>query len=213
MKLTQQIIATCFIALLVPQVAQALLITDLDLSSLSFEVDGPLPSDPTAATGTSNGIGFTLTMMSPHTFYAAFSNTTNVQGYNDLPGSYDDLHLGHSFTISFATPIEALLVALANDNATGAGPDFGLTPVDSTGITVTGTQLAINDIGGSLVLFEFATPVTSLSHTEWLVNGQPPLDGWDTSFFAYAAESAVPVPATIALFGLGLLLLGWRRRG
>ena len=176
--------------------SQATTISSLDLSALSFEVDS-LPSSTWAAsaTGTSNGIGYSVSVATGG-FYVPLSNTTNSQTYNDLPGSYDDLHLGRDFTITFANPISMLLIAMGNDNNTLDGPDFGIQPDETVGINLIGSQLSITDIHGALALFSFSTPVTSLSHVNI---GR--LDGYDMSFFAYPAPSPIPLPA-----GLPLLL-------
>lgn len=177
-------------------------IGDIDLSLQTFTVD-TLANNPNAA-GTSNGIDYSL---SANSFFNPFSNTTGSQPYNDLPNNYDDLHLGSDFTIQFAQPIDYLLVALANDNNTGDGINFGLVPEDSTGVTVTGTQVSINDIGGALVLYVFDSPITDISHTD--DNGFT--DGFDVSFFAGVAP--IPVPAAVWLFGSALLgLIGLRRK-
>lgn len=188
--------------------ASAASLSDIDKSALSFEVDS-LASN-TTATGTSNGIGYTLTM-NGGAYYTPFSNTTSSQTYNDLPGSYDDLHLNGNFTITFDEKIDSLLFAFANNNASGDGPDFGLIPDDFTGITLNGTEISITDIRGALALFVFDSPVTSISSVNWGVS-----DGWDVSFFAYKdlqRPSEVPVPAAIFLFAPALLgLMGFHRK-
>jgi hypothetical protein len=187
--------------------ANALLISDLDLSALSFETIYAADTNfPTSASGTSNGVGYSVS----GTFYAPFSNMTSSQSFNDLPGRYDDIHAGGDFTITFDTPIDALLVALGNDNSTGDGPDFGLTPADSTGITVSGTKLSIVDINGALALLQFASPISSLTHTN-----DSQTDGFDMAFFAYESDQGngqVPLPTTLALLGLGLAGFATRKR-
>lgn len=183
--------------------AAVLSISDIDLTLQTFTVD-TLNNNPDV-TGTSNGIDYSLT--ADTAFFSGFSNTTELQQYNDLPNSYDDLHLGVDFTIQFAQPIDYLLVALANDNNTGDGLNFGLTPDDSTGISVLGTQLSITDIGGALALFVFDSPVISLTHTD--NNGMT--DGFDVSFFA--GVTPIPVPPAVWLFGSALLgLVGYSRK-
>jgi hypothetical protein len=165
-----------------------------DTSSLSFEMTYSGGSAKTAS-GTANGIGYDFSAAS--SFYKPFSNTTSNQSFNDLPGKYDDIHAGADFTITFETPVKSILFAFANDNRTGDGPDFGLTPSYTTGITQSGTQLKITDIGGALVLFEFANAISSITHTNKAIG-----DGWDMAFFASTEStiSAVPVPSAALLF-------------
>ena len=179
----------------------ALNISDLDLTALSFEIDSF--ADNPMIPGTSNGIPFEFLAASP--VFVPFSNLIGSQDYG-LPNTFDDMHAGSSFTITFAEPISKLLVALANDNITGDGPDFGLIPADSSGITIggaSGTRLGISETTGALALFEFATPVSVVTHTNDAVN-----DGWDLSFFAYP----VPIPPSIVLFAPALWALSRRRR-
>jgi len=174
----------------------------LDLSSLSFEVDSF--ADNPIITGTSNGIGYTFVAQGP--VYVPFSTLNNTRTYNDLPGSYDNIHAGASFTVTFEQPVEKVLVALGNDNATGDGPDFGLPPDTGNGITLQGTKLSIGDIGGALALLVFDTPTTTLVHTADALN-----DGWHLSFFAYA-PTPVPLPGALPLFVAGLCGLRRLRR-
>jgi hypothetical protein len=163
-----------------------------------------LDSD-TSATGTSNEIGYTLTTITP--YFIPFSNTVGSQLYNDLPSRYDDLHLGNGFTINFNQAIDFLLIALANDNDTGDGPNFGLIPSDSKDVAINGTQISITDIGGALLLYEFTSPVTSITHTNNSL-----ADGFDVSFFA-GTNTAVPIPSAVWLFGSGLIgFLGMRKK-
>lgn len=186
-------------------VVHAASISDLDLNALSFEVDS-LASN-TTVTGTSNEIGYTLTMDSG-AYFTGFSNTNSSQSYNDLPARYDDLHLNGDFTIRFVQEITSILFAFGNNNYGNDGPDFGLIPTDSTGLTMFGTGISITDINGALALFVFDFPITSISSVNWGV-----VDGWDVSFFAYSDLSAVPVPAAIWLFGPALLgFMRFRRK-
>ncbi len=177
---------------------QATMISDLDLNNLSFEVI--YDSDQSKAHGTSNHIGYQFDAVS--NFYHAFSNTSGWQTFNDIPGSYDDIHAGSSFTIHFDSPIQSLLIALANDNNTGDGPDFGLTPTDAIDISFTGTQSSITDIGGGLIYFQFNSPTSSITHTNNAIG-----DGWDLAFFANPENTSVPVPAAFWLFSSALLLI------
>lgn len=179
----------------------ALTIADLDLNSLSFEVDN-LASG--SATGTSNGIGYSL----EGNYFVPFSNNNSSQPYNDLPNRYDDLHLGAEFTITFDQGIDYLLLGLANDNNTGIGIDFGIAPTELVDVSiVSGTQTAITDINGGLLLYVFSSPITTLTHFNPGFG-----DGFDVSFFA-GNVSTVPVPAAAWLFGSAILgFIGFGRR-
>ena len=179
----------------------AMSISELDLTALSFEIDSF--ADNPRIPGTSNGIPFEF--LATGAVYVPFSNLNGSQDYG-LPDNFDDIHAGASFTLTFAEPIRKLLVALANDNNTGDGPDFGRIPSDSSGITLggaTGTKLVISATAGALALFEFATPVSVVTHTDDGV-----ADGWDLSFFAYP----VPVPPSIILFAPAVWAVSRLRR-
>ncbi|MGR8949486.1 MAG: hypothetical protein ACU84Q_15680 [Gammaproteobacteria bacterium] len=198
--LTLALVVACLGASLT---ASAATINELDLTELSFEIDSF--ADNPNVSGTSNGIAFAFSAVSA--FYEPFSSLSSEQYYDDLNDFFDNMHTGASFTVTFAEPIRALLVALANDNDTGDGPDFGLTPVDQVDITIggsTGTKLVIADTEGALAYFEFANPRTVITHTDDSLS-----DGWDLSFFAYP----VPLPPSLLLFLPALLSLLRLRRG
>lgn len=187
--------------------ASAATLADIDLNALTFDING-FGSNP-VMTGNSNGVGFTFTAASR--INIPFSNTSGRQAFNDLPNRYDDIHAGNSFSIVFDTPISSLLIALANDNNTLDGPDFGMTPDEVTGINVVGTLLSITDIRGALALFNFATPITTFTHTQTPRNRY---DGWDTAFFVTGTPAAVPLPASLPLLlgALGAISLICRRK-
>lgn len=192
--------STLFFMLVAP--VHALLISDLDLNSQTFTVDS---MTTTSATGSSNGISYSLSSAG---YYLPFSNMTESQRYNDMPGiGYDDLHLGNDFMVTFNQQIDYLLVALANDNNTGDGINLvGATLADTKDISVTATHLRIDDIRGALVLYEFAAPTSSISHLNIGL-----LDGFDVSFFA-GTNASVPEPSILWLLGSGVALLGFARR-
>jgi len=132
------------------------------------------------ATGTSNGVGWTVVA---NNIYAPLTNKEGGASFNDLPGQYDDLHVGSDFTITFDRPVQSLLVVLANDNDTGDGPNFqDYTPVDFVDATAPdgGTQVRIDDRGGALFYYRDVEIVT-LNH----VNDNGINDGWDLAFFAF----------------------------
>lgn len=195
---------------------QAASIASLDLSAQTFSVDG-FGTNP-VITGQSNGIGYTFTAAS--NVYVPFSSSNGSETYNDIPGrSFDDIHAGADFTIVFDQPITSLLVALANDNDTGDGPQFDQAPIELLDIipTTVNSQewLQITDPGGALAYFEFLAPITEISHTNDQIG-----DGWDLSFFANAADvgtgpgvTPVPLPAGLPLLAGGtLMLVALRRR-
>lgn len=158
-------------------------IADLDLARLSFEINDILPAKDNGiiAMGTSNGVNWTLVADS---HYAPNSNRESRQRYNDLPGSYDDLHLGSNFTLVFDRPVKRLLVAIANDNDTGDGPRF-LNNMPSQMIDArTGEnadQIIVDDRGGALILYN-DPPSQVFQH----FNDNGINDGFDVSFFAFA---------------------------
>lgn len=207
MKFLSTSLKILFICLIFPATAIGSVssISDLDLSAQTFTVD-TLDTNP-VITGTSNGIGYTLTAVSP--FFEPFSSNMEVQSYNDFPfGSrnYDDLHLGADFTIVFNQPIDYLLVALGNNSVDPDGPNFGLIPADSIDVDINGTQITILDTAGALVLYHFDSPITMLTHTD----NNNLTDGWDVSFFA--GTTPIPVPAAAWLFMSGIISLVWKGR-
>ncbi|WP_298962162.1 VWA domain-containing protein [uncultured Roseibium sp.] len=158
-------------------------ITELDLDRLSFDVhkiEKDAASGKVVATGTSNGVGWTVTANS---IYEPYSNIKGGAGFNDLPGRYDDLHVGSDFTITFDQPVTSMLVVLANDNDTGDGPNFQeLPPVDFVDASNPdgGTQVKIEDKGGALFYY-YDINITSMTH----VNDNGINDGWDLAFFVF----------------------------
>lgn len=193
--------------------ASAATFDGVDLGAVAFSVDSITPQTAgstygVAASGTSNGVGWTLTT---EAFYIPYSSMDEAQSYVGIAGgSFDDVHISRQTTISFDRPIDGLLLALANDNDTGDGPNFGIAPDALQNATADGAQIAITNINGALVNYNFAA-TTRIVH----VNTNGVLDGFDMSFFARAAPSPVPLPAalplSLAAFA-GIALLGRRRR-
>lgn len=157
-------------------------IAKLDLDGLSFDV---VTFDKNAdskvvATGTSNGVGWTIVA---NNIYKPLSNIDGGASFNNLPGRYDDLHMGSDFTLTFDRPVTSLLVVLANDNDTGDGPNFqNLTPRDFIDASAPngGSQVRIDDPGGALFYY-YGLDGSPLVH----INDNGINDGWDLAFFAF----------------------------
>ncbi|MEL6503112.1 MAG: VWA domain-containing protein [Pseudomonadota bacterium] len=156
-------------------------ISQLDLAKLRFDVtDFERVNGKVVAKGTSNGVGWTVTA---DNIFKPYTNMNGGARFNDLPGSYDDLHVGSNFTITFDRPVTSMLVVLANDNDTGDGPNFQeLPPVDFVDASNPGggTQVRIEDKGGALFYY-YDINITSLTH----VNDNGINDGWDLAFFVF----------------------------
>lgn len=170
------------IAVPVPSIPNT--INKLDLSKLTFDVKtfkNDVATGKVVATGTSNGIGWTVVANS---MYKPLTNMKGHASFNDLPGHYDDLHVGSDFTITFEKPVISVLMALANDNDTGDGPNFKeLSPTDFVDADNPGggTQVRIKDRHGALFYY-YDINGTSLSH----VNDNNINDGFDLAFFAFS---------------------------
>ncbi|WP_420333954.1 vWA domain-containing protein [Roseibium sp.] len=158
-------------------------ISGLDLKKLSFDVQEMERDSATGkvvAKGTSNGVGWTVVA---DNIFAPLTNKSGGASFNDLPGRYDDLHVGSNFTITFDQPVTSMLVVLANDNDTGDGPNFQeLVPVDFVDAENLGggTQVKINDKGGALFYYRDIN-ITKMTH----VNDNGINDGWDLAFFVF----------------------------
>ena len=188
--------------------ASALTIADIDLNTFSFDITtysvgsngSGLGGDATAS-GTSNGIAWSI---SPTNLWSGRTTTNGTFDFSALPNNTDNLHPSIGFTLTFAQPVSALLVALSNDNLTDS-INFGLTPSDFSGMSFAGTQAVLSSAAGGLALFE---NVNSLTITHVNDNGVD--DGFDLAFHVV---SVVPVPAAVWLLGAGLLALaGLSRR-
>ena len=158
-------------------------IADLDLNALSFDVvtfEVDAATGKTVSTGTSNGVGWTVVA---DNIFRPLTNMDGNAGFNDLPGVYDDLHVGSNFTITFDQPVTSMLVVLANDNDTGDGPNFQeLAPLDFVDANNPngGTQVVIQDRGGALFYYKDIN-ITQMTH----INDNGINDGWDLAFFVF----------------------------
>jgi len=195
------------VLLAVPTVTSAATISDFDLSAFDFDVISysAAAGGGYTAVGTSNGIGWTLT---PTFLWDARTVTDGRFQFSSLPVGVttDNLHVSLDFTVIFDRAIDKLLVALDNDNLDDS-INLGMVPTDYSGIRLEGTQLWLSvPAGGGLALFENINSF-SVSH----VNTNHVNDGFDFAFHAQAAP--VPIPATIWIFGTGLLgIAGVRKR-
>lgn len=196
------VLTACFLLFGMTGLANALLISDIDLNTFDFDIVDydkgssiyGLNGDATAS-GTSNGIGWEI---SPTSLWSVRTTTNGSFTFSTLPDSTDNLHPGQDFTITFDTTIDVLLVALSNDNLSDS-INFGITPVDYYGVSVSGTQISLNRPSGGLALFENINSLT-VSH----INNNGINDGFDLAFHVVSTSEPVPEPSTLILFGAGL---------
>jgi hypothetical protein len=206
MRVARWVIAS--VAALAAGASQAASFGGIDLSSFDFDVvnyapgsNGGIGGNATAS-GTSNGIGWSI---GPTNLWSGRTTTNDSFQFSVLPGTTDNLHTSIGFTITFLQPIAKLLVALDNDNTTDS-INFGVTPTQTQGLTLSGTQITLSTAaGGGLALFEFAGSNTlTITHTD--NNGVT--DGFDLAFHAIA----VPEPGSYALMLAGLGVIAVRAR-
>jgi PEP-CTERM motif len=182
--------------------AQALTINDFDLNNFAFDITqynagsnaAGLGGDATAS-GTSGGVAWAI---SPTTLWTGRTTTNGSFSFAALPVLTDSLHVSGSFTITFANTIQSLLVALSNDSGNDS-INFGLTPTDTRGVSLSGTQVVLNHPSGGLVLFENVQSLTINN-----VNNNGVADGYDLAFQAVAA---VPEPSSIMMALAGLAIV------
>ena len=136
--------------------------------------------------GTSNGIPYVAVSTNGDAVFLGFTNVNDDQAFNELPQTFDAIHTGTNITITFDQPVQMLLVATANDNATGDGFDFGMMPVEMVDLEALdgSTFLRSLDFGGTLALFVADDPMT-----EWVSESENDIrDGIDLAFFAFTPE-------------------------
>jgi hypothetical protein len=178
------------------------IVNGFDLSTFSFDVTsysytGNGLDGKATASGTSNGISWTI---SPTNIYSGFTTTNGTYAFAALPNKTDRLHPSSDFTITFAQPIKTLIVALSNDNLNDS-INFGINPTFIQGATFNSTshQITLNNAAGGLAWFESVNTLT-FKNTNTNV-----FDGYNLAFHAIAA---VPEPETYAMLLAGLGLMG-----
>ena len=199
-QLNKALALTIFTSLL--GASQAALISDIDLTTFDFDVTSVVGSNPLmTATGTSNGIGWSIT---PTNYWMSRTVTNETFNFSSLPILTDNLHPSSNYTITFDETVSSLLVAVSNNNRTDS-INFGLTASDFSGVTFLGTQVILNNAAGGLILFENINSLTIQN-----LNNNGTTDGYDLAFHVV---STVPVPAAVWLFSSGLIgLIGIARR-
>ncbi|WGS86187.1 VPLPA-CTERM sorting domain-containing protein [Methylomonas sp. UP202] len=207
MKIFKPSFITTLLLSSLPSLSNGSTIGDLNLASFNFDVvnynlgsssDGT-GGDATAS-GSSNGILWSISQTS---LWSQRTTTNGSFHFAALPNPTDNLHTGGDYTITFAQPVSRLLVALSNDNLTDS-INFGLVPTDYNGVTISGTQITLNNSSGGLALFENINSLTIHN-----VNNNGVNDGYDLAFHVV---QAVPVPAAFWLFGSAVAGLGVLKR-
>jgi len=176
------------IAVAAPVAAQSLPTLVNDTLSFALDTLGETtrPGFVEEVSGTSNGIDYTAVSTNGDAVFLGFTNIHDDQIFNDLPRNYDAIHTGSNITITFDQPVQMLLVATANDNATGDGFDFGQLPIEMVDVEALddSTFLRSLDFNGTLALYVADEPMT-----EWVSETENDIrDGIDLAFFAFTPE-------------------------
>jgi len=170
--------------------AQSQSIEDLIAGDPVFSLEGYgeelRPNFRASASGHSNGIAYTLEGARGAAIFTGYSNDAGDQGFNDLLRAQDAIHVGSNFTLTFERPVQALLVATANDNATGDGFDLGMMPLETVDIEMQGTFMRSLDPQGTLALFVLVEPAEVWES----ISADTISDGIDLAFFAYPVWTA-----------------------
>ena len=180
--------------------------TSFDVTSLSA-----LDTFGATATGTSNGVGWTL---GPSHFSSCCGATINstFNGFNNANfitpvANTDNLHITQAnFSLTFDQAITSIVFYIQENGGT-ASLDFGIAPTVLSGganLSITGTRISPNTVGGAIEYSGLNT--TTLNH------GSVVFDGMNMAFFVTGVASIVPEPGTLSLLGVGLIALGFMRR-
>lgn len=169
-----------------------------------FDVTSVTTGSNASASGTSNGIGFTLT--SEFIWSARTVTDGTYQGFSGgsfaIPMPNSDVLHGSNVSIAFAETVQSVLVYVAdNDSGVDTVFDFGIVPeVLSGSVVVSGTAFGASAAEGGLVRLNNVNSNTLFSPSA--------ADGNDYAIVA----NPVPEPGSATLMGLGLATLARRKK-